>query len=130
MEAEKMEEIAAKDVTATKKPTKKGRHGLGHVYQHRANWWLDARVKGTRHRVKLGPVKLLEKREARVIAEAKIKEMLMPKAEPIKGVLPFSEFAEKFVAMSVETKRGWEQYAGKRPDQTPFKWACEFFGSR
>jgi len=124
-----MEEIAICETTATEKRRKKGRHGLGHVYQHRANWWLDARVKGTRHRVKLGPVKLLEKREARVIAELKIKEMLMPKPEPIKGVLPFSEFAEKFVAMSVETKRGWEQYAGKKPDQTPFKWACEFFGS-
>jgi integrase len=129
LEGEKMEEIAICEPTPTEKRRKKGRHGLGHVYQHRANWWLDARVKGTRHRVKLGPVKLLEKREARVIAESKIKEMLMPKPEPIKGVLPFSEFAEKFVAMSVETKRGREQYAGKKPDQTPFKWACEFFGS-
>jgi integrase len=79
--------------------------------------------------VKLGPVKLLEKREARVIAESKIKELLMPKSEPIKGNLAFSVFAERFVAMSIETKRGWEQYAGKKPDQTPFKHASEFFGT-
>ena len=124
-----MEEITMPEPTPTEKRRNKGRHGLGHVYKHRANWWLDARIKGKRHRVKLGPVKLLEKREARVIAESKIKEMLMPKPEPIKGVLSFSEFAEKFVAMSVETKRGWEQYAEKKPNQTPFKHAAEFFGS-
>jgi integrase len=124
-----MEESTMCEATATKKPTKKGRHGLGHVYQHRANWWLDARVKGTRHRVKLGPVKLLEKREARVIAEAKIEEMLMPKPEPIKGLMPFSEFAKGFVAMSVKNKRGWECHVGKKPNQTPFKHASEFFGS-
>jgi integrase len=124
-----MEEITISETTVTEKRRNKGRHGLGHVYKHRANWWLDARIKGTRHRVKLGPVKLLEKREARMIAESKIKELLMPKAEPIKGNLQFSVFAERFVAMSVETKRGWEQYAGKKPDQTPFKHAAEFFGS-
>jgi integrase len=64
-----------------------------------------------------------------VIAESKIKEMLMPKPEPIKGNLPFSVFAERFVAMSVETKRGWERYAGKKPGQTPFKYASEFFSA-
>lgn len=64
-----------------------------------------------------------------MIAESKIKEMLMPKPEPIKGNLPFSVFAERFVAMSVETKRGWERYAGKKPGQTPFKYASEFFSA-
>jgi integrase len=124
-----MEEITLTEAAPAEKRRNKGRHGLGHVYKHRANWWLDARIKGIRHRVKLGPVKLLEKREARVIAESKIKEMLMPKPEPIKGNLLFSVFAERFVAMSAETKRGWEQYAGKKPNQTPFKHASEFFGS-
>jgi len=124
------QELDARDIRQRPSPRRrsKGQHGLGHIYQHRSSWWLDVRIKGKRNRVKLGPIKLLEKREARQIAEAKVKALLMPKAEPIKGEIRFSEFAKRFVAMSAETKRGWARYAGKNPDATPLKYAFRFFG--
>ncbi len=106
----------------------KGRHGLGNVSQHRVAWWLDVRIEGARHRVKLGPIKLFEKREARQLADAKIKELLTPKPPERKGAIAFSEFAKKVLARAVETKRSWAQYVGKPVEQTPLVHAVRFFG--
>ncbi len=83
-----MEPVIATETQEVSEPRahrKKGRHGLGHVYEHRQNWWLDVGIRGRRHRVKLGPVKLLEKREAREIANERIKQLLLPKPEPEEG---------------------------------------------
>lgn len=111
------------------KRRKKGRHGLGHVYEHRANWWLDVKIKRERHRMKLGPMKLLEKREARQIADEKIKALLMPKPDqPELGTIPFKEFAKEFVAWAARTKRSWKRCEGKTPEQTPLLHCVQFFG--
>lgn len=110
---------------------RKGKHGLGHIFEHNGSWWLDVRAKGKRHRIKLGPVKLLEKREARQIADEKIKEILMPKPEavPQKGTMPYTEFAKEFVAWASSTKRSWNRYQGKKPEETPLAYAVNFFGA-
>lgn len=71
---------------------KKGRHGLGYTFKHNGSWWMDVRIRGKRHREKLGPVKLLQKRDADEIREARITNILMPKAPeppPEKGTMPF-----------------------------------------
>lgn len=109
---------------------RKGRHGLGHIYEHNGAWWLDWHHHNKRRRVKLGLVKLLEKREARQIADERIKDILMPKPEtvPEKGIMPFPEFAKKFVAWASSTKRSWQRYQDKKPDQTPLRYAVNFFG--
>jgi integrase len=110
---------------------KKGRHGLGHIYEHRASWWLDVRIRGKRHRQKLGLVRLLEKREARQIADERINSLLMPKPpEPLpeKGTMPFAQFAKKFVAWASGTKRSWGRYHDKLPEQTPLAYALKYFG--
>jgi integrase len=109
---------------------KKGRHGLGYTFKYNGSWWMDVRVRGKRHREKLGPVKLLQKRDADEIREARITNILMPKAPeppPEKGTMPFSEFARLFVAWACETKRSWERCRGKAPDKTPFSYATLFF---
>ena len=63
------EEIRVQQTSGpTRRKRERGQHGLGNVYEHRANWWLDVKIKGERHRMKLGPVKLLEKREADVLS--------------------------------------------------------------
>ena len=111
---------------------RKGLHGLGHVHEHRASWWLDVRIRGKRYRQKLGPVKLLEKREARQIADERINVLLKPKPpEPLpqKGTMPFDEFARKFVAWASGTKRSWERYRDKKPEETPLGYAVKHFGS-
>ena len=130
MEDQAKEQRDARDIHQRPSPRRrnKGQHGLGHIYEHRSSWWLDVLIKDKRTRVKLGPIQLLEKRDARQIADAKVKTLLMPKVEPVKGEIRFSEFARRFVAMSVETKRGWSRYEGKSPDETPFKYAFGFFG--
>jgi integrase len=113
------------------KGKKRSQNGLGSTYKHNGSWWMDVRIKGKRHREKLGPIKLLEKRQADEIKEARITAIMMPKAPeppPVKGTMPFSEFAEKFCAWACETKRSWESYRGKRPDKTPFLHASAFFG--
>lgn len=110
---------------------KKGQHGLGHIYEHRASWWLDVRIRGKRHRQKIGLVRLLEKREARKIADERINALLMPKAAeplPVKGTMPFDEFAKKFVAWAAGTKRSWDRYRDKLPAQTPLSYAVQYFG--
>ncbi|HEX4001539.1 MAG TPA: tyrosine-type recombinase/integrase [Candidatus Acidoferrales bacterium] len=108
----------------------KGQHGLGHIYEHRASWWLDVRIRGKRHRQKLGLVKLLEKRQARQIADERINELMMPKAaEAHSGTVAFNQFAKRFVAWAAGTKRSWERYRGKLPEQTPLGYAVNFFGS-
>ncbi len=110
---------------------KKGQHGLGHIYEHRASWWLDVRIRGKRHRQKLGLVKLLEKREARQIADERINALLMPKAPeplPVKGTVSFDEFAKKFVAWAAGTKRSWDRYRGKSAEETPLGYAVNYFG--
>ena len=125
-----MEAVAVEE---KKRRRERGQHGLGNVYSHRANWWLDVRITKIRHRIKLGPIKLLEKREARQIAQDRIKELLMPKASeprPVVGAIPFSEFATKYVAMSTELKTGWKKYAGLKPEDTQFQHALEFFGEK
>ena len=58
---------------------------MGNIYVHRKNFWLDVRANGSRHRVKLGPCKIVEKREARRIADARIKELLLPEAAGAEG---------------------------------------------
>jgi integrase len=108
------------------------------VDHHRAAWWLDVRINGIRHRIKLGPLKLLEKRRAREIADMKIKELLAPKPPEQKGTVPFTEFAKKFLARAVETKRSWAQYIEHPGDaskttiameRTPLCHAVGFFGN-
>ena len=123
-----MEAIEAAAIPTGKR---RGRHGLGHVYEHRSNWWLDVRIDGERFRRKLGPVKALEKRDARKIADATIGELLMPKQpEPplVKGAIPFSVFAKKYAAWAPEVKIGWEQFRERNVDATPLKYAVAFFG--
>jgi integrase len=113
------------------KGRKRGQNGLGSTYKHNGSWWMDVRIRGERHREKLGPIKLLEKRQADKIKEARITAIMMPKPPeppPVKGTMPFSEFAEKFCAWACETKRSWEPYRGKTPDRTPFLHAARFFG--
>jgi integrase len=129
METNSVEAATAK-TPMRKERSSKGKHGLGHVYQHRSSWWLDVRVRGKRHRLKLGPMKLLEKREARQIADGKINELLMPKPEPEKGTTKFSEFAEKFAAHYVKTRKTWAALDPKSPETTPFQHCARFFGER
>src|SRR5688572_15581836 len=109
---------------------KRGQRGMGNLYEHRRNWWLDVRAGGARHRLKLGPCKVLEKREARRIADERIKHLLMPKPPVAKDAVPFSAFAQKFVAWATETKIGWRQYRGQPPDRTAagMRVALAFFG--
>jgi Phage integrase SAM-like domain len=117
---------------AARPSRKKGQHGLGHIYEHRASWWLDVRIRGERHRQKIGLVKLLEKREARKIADERINELLMPKAPeppPENGTMPFDQFAKKFVAWASGTKRSWAEYRDKKPEETPLGHAVDYFGS-
>src|ERR1700730_964096 len=110
-----------------KKKKSRGQRGMGNVYVHRKNYWLDVRANGQRHRVKLGPVKVLEKREARAIADGKITGLLMPKADE-KGQMLLRDFAAKFAAWASETKLGWDRCRGKKLEKTPLKHAVKFFG--
>jgi integrase len=112
------------------KRKKRGQNGLGSTYKHNGSWWMDVKIRGKRHREKLGPIKLLEKRQADEIKEARITAIMMPKVPepaPVKGTIPFSEFARFFVAWACETKRSWERCRGKAPDKTPFAYATLFF---
>jgi integrase len=112
------------------KGKKRGQNGLGSTYKHNGSWWMDVKIRGKRHREKLGPIKLLEKRQADEIKEARITAIMMPKAPeppPVKGTMPFSEFARLFVEWACETKRSWEPCRGKVPDKTPFAYATLFF---
>lgn len=112
---------------------KKGQHGRGHVYEHRASWYFDVRIRGVRHRQKIGLVKLLDKREARKIADERLVELLIPKAPepaPVKGTKAFDEFATTFVAWACGTKRSWQRYRDKKPEQTPLGYAVKYFGSK
>lgn len=110
------------------KPKRRGQRGLGHVYEHRRNWWLAVWIGGKRHRRKLGPVRALEKRDARRLADEKIRE-LMTAPEPVeqKGTIPFSAFANRFLAWKAETNISWARYKGKAVDETPLKRAAAFF---
>ncbi len=121
------EAIQKTETTICRAVRSKGRHGLGHVYKHRANWWLDLTHEGKRHRTKIGPIRLLEKREARQIADGKIRELMLPKLAPETGTTPFSDFAKKFVAWASETKRSWVRYRGKPAGDTPLGYAVNFF---
>lgn len=116
------------EVTRPRSNRKKGSAGLGYTFEHNGAWWMDVRIKGKRHRERIGPVKLLEKRQADKIREARITALLMPKEPPQKGTMPFSEFARLFVGWACETKRSWECFCGKSPDKTPFFHAATFFG--
>jgi integrase len=125
-----MMESEAIQKTAHHVARSKGHHGLGNLREHRGNWWLDLTHEKKRHRIKLGPIKLLEKRQARQIADAKILALIMPKPPeppPEKGTMPHSEFAEKFVVWASETKRSWVRYGGKPAKQTPLGYAANFF---
>lgn len=124
------QEVKPTPSLSRKERSSKGKHGLGHIYQHRSSWWLDVRVRGERHRVKLGPMKLLEKREARQIADGKIKALLMPKPEPEKGTMKFSEFAKKFAAHYVKTRKTWVNLEANKLEKTPFQHCARFFGDR
>ncbi len=106
----------------------RGSNGLGTVKKHGRWWWLDVRLHGVRRWVKLGPIKLFEKREAREIADVRIKELLMPKSLEQKGRIPFSEFAKKYLSRMVETKRSWGKYVGEPVERTPLVHAQRFFG--
>jgi integrase len=119
--------VQAVEPVARRAGRNKGRHGLGHVYKHRANWWLDLTHEGRRHRRKIGPVKLLEKRQARQIADEKIRELMLPKPSPEKGTTSFADFAEGFVTWASETKRSWVRYRGKPSKETPLGYAVKFF---
>lgn len=132
MEATESTVILQEETTKPERKRKKGRHGLGHIYRHRASWYLDARIKGVRHRIRLGSERLFEKREARQLADAKIKELLTPKPEsaPVKGTMPFSEFAAKFLGRAADSKRSWARLRGKPLNQTPLKHAVQFFCQR
>jgi integrase-like protein len=130
MEELKMETTQENPAIA-EKGRKRGQNGLGSTYKHNGSWWMDVRIRGERHREKLGPIKLLEKRQADKIKEARITAIMMPKApeaSPVKGTMPFSEFAEKFVVWACDTKRSWERCRGKAPAKTPFAYASHFFG--
>jgi integrase len=107
LEVESMEnEAIQKGETVERRAVRsKGRHGLGHVYKHRANWWLDLTHEGRRHRTKIGPIKLLEKRQARQIADERIRALMLPKP----------------------TKRSWVRYRGKPAKETPLGYAVNFF---
>ena len=106
----------------------RGQNGLGNVYQHRRNWYLGIRIRGERHRVKLAPCKLYDKREARKLADAKAKELMEPKPPALKGEKSFRSFAEMFAAWAIKTKIGWGRYAGKKLEETPLRHAVSFFG--
>lgn len=112
-----------------KERKRRGQRGMGNVYKHRANFWLDVKIRGRRHRVKLGPMRLLEKREARRIADERVHELLTrPAPVALKGTMPFSAFARKFLTWKVEANIGWHRYKGKKIDETPLKRAVDFFG--
>jgi integrase len=118
------------ETVIAEKGRKRGQNGLGSTYKHNGSWWMDVRIRGKRHREKLGLIKLLEKRQADEIKEARITAIMMPKAPeppPVKGTMPFSEFARLFVEWACETKRSWERCRGKKPDETPFAYATLFF---
>jgi integrase len=116
---------------AVKKKKNRGQRGMGNIYVHRKNYWLDVRANGQRHRVKLGPVKVLEKREARAIADGKITGLLMPKPDE-KGQMLFSEFAKKFVAYYTtgNPRKSWVKHRGKAPEDTPIQHCVRFFGAK
>jgi integrase len=115
--------------TEGEKKEKRGQRGLGSLDQHRRHWRLDITIHGKRHRIVIGLVKLLDKREARKIADERVRE-LMTRPEPVeqKGTMPFSEFAKKFLAWKAETNVTWRRYKGKPLDETPLKRAAAFFG--
>jgi integrase len=75
-------------------------------------------------------VNLLEKREARKIADERINELMMPKTPeppPEKGTMPFDEFAKLFGAWASGTKRSWARYLSKKPAETPLGYAVRYF---
>lgn len=109
-----------------------GQRGLGHVYLHRKNWWLDVRLRGQRYRRKLGPYKLLEKRQARAMADEIIGKLYEPQKPVVKGDMPFSEYAEKFAAYYTVTRPrdSWLKYKGCPVADTPLRHAVRYFGER
>ena len=112
------------------KGSKRGQYGMGNIYKHRRNWWLDVRVKGKRHRRKLRLVNCLEKREARTIADQVISEILTQPANKEKGQMPFCKYAEKFARHYTQTdpRKSWKKYAGLPAEDTPLRQCVQFFG--
>jgi len=109
---------------------RRGQRGMGNLYEHRRNWWLDVRIDGKRHRVKLAPCKLFEKREARKIADARVKQLMEPKPPAAKGDILFKDFAQKFADHYVKTRKSWMKMAGRTLDHTPLQHCVRFFGEK
>lgn len=115
------------EATAVKK--RRGQRGLGHMYEHRKNWWVAVWIGGKRHRWKIAPVKIMEKRDARKLADERIgKFMAMPKPVEQKGTMTFREYARRFADHYVATRRSWRKNAGRPLEKTQLQHCVRRFG--